>query len=90
MTKRTHNFLLVSKSRTEFRFIVIFDHYISAKQYTLCGCKKIGIFTQTHSLIIMNSAKEKYECEAYGVWCTDDYDDNKRRKKKNNTISIRC
>jgi hypothetical protein len=30
----------------------------------------------------MNSAKEKYECEAYGIWCTDDYDDKKKKKKK--------
>lgn len=53
--------------RIELRFDVIFEHYISAKQYTLYGWEKIGMFTQTHTLIIMNSAKEKYECEAYGV-----------------------
>lgn len=26
-----------------------------------------NIYTDTHTLIIMNSAKEKYGCEAYGV-----------------------
>lgn len=66
------------------RFIVIFEHYISAKQYTLLGQMEVDnrkIFT--HSA---KEGKKNMKYVAYGVTMIMMI----KKEKKNNTISIRC